>query len=673
VTDEQSLMNEPQSTTTAAGSGRARHPPPPRATGREWGGLAVLALPTLLVAMDLTVLHLAVPHLSADLQPTSAQLLWIVDIYGFVVAGSLITMGTLGDRIGRRRLLLAGAATFGVASVTAALANSAGMLIATRALLGVAGATLLPSTLGLIRYMFVDPRQRGLAIGVWAAVFSAGTAVGPVLGGALLERFWWGSVFLIGVPAMLALLVLGPALLPEYRDPHAGRLDLVSAALSLVGVLAVIYGLKQIAEHGGGVLSVLSIAAGLAVGVVFVLRQRVLVDPLIDLRLFGVPVFSASLAAETFALLAWAGTYLFLAQYLQLVKGLSPLEAGVWLLPAAGASIAGSMLAPLLVRRTSPAVVVSAGLGLAAGGFGLLTRVDQSADLAVLVTGSVVFSLGIAPTVTLGTDLIVGAAPPEQAGAASAISETGTELGLALGVAVIGSIGTAVYRGDLADAMPPGVPASISETARDTLGGALASADALPARLGADLVDAAREAFTHGLHVAAACSAAVAVVLAFLAGVLLRTSTPRADTFPTSGAVNLGEFRVDPSIAVSDMAQARTFYEDKLGLSGTDGDDGSRVYRCGHGTLLHVYPSAAPAAPSTATLATWRVPDVALVVDQLRSRGVRFERYENAALDADENGIHTKPGGKVAWFRDPDGNTFAVEQSLTGNHKQTAC
>jgi DHA2 family multidrug resistance protein-like MFS transporter len=664
-------MNE-TSLTATAGPGRTRRPPP-RATRREWAGLAVLALPTLLVAMDLTVLHLAVPHLSADLQPSSAELLWIVDIYGFLVAGSLITMGTLGDRIGRRRLLLAGAATFGVASVIAAFANSAGMLIATRALLGVAGATLLPSTLALIRHMFVDPRQRGFAIGVWAAVFSAGTAVGPVLGGALLERFWWGSVFLIAVPAMLALLLLGPALLPEYRDPGAGRLDLVSAALSLVGVLAVIYGLKQIAEHGVGALSVLSIAAGLVVGVVFVLRQRVLADPLIDLRLFGAPAFSASLTAETFALFAWAGTYLFLAQYLQLVKGLSPLEAGVWLLPAAGGSVAGSMLAPLLARRTSPALVVAAGLVLAAGGFALLTQVDQSADLALLVAGSVVFSLGIVPAVTLGTDLIVGAAPPEQAGAASAISETGSELGLALGVAVIGSIGTAVYRRDLADAMPAGVPTSISEAARDTLGGAVASADALPGALGADLVDAARAAFTNGLQIAAACSAAVAVVLAVLAGLLLRPSSRAAATSRTSDAVSFAEFRVDPSIAVSDMAQARTFYEDKLGLSGTNGDDGSRVYCCGDGTLLHVYPSAARPGTSTATLATWRVPDVELVVDQLRSRGVSFEQYEDAAPDTDEQGSHTMTDRKVAWFRDADGNTFAIEQSLTGDEKGTAC
>ncbi len=220
-----------------------------RAGRREWAGLAVLALPTLLASMDLTVLHLAVPHISADLQPSGSQMLWIVDIYGFLVAGSLITMGTLGDRIGRRRLLLTGAAIFGAASVLAAFATSAEMLIATRALLGVAGATLLPSTLGLIRSIFVNPSQRALAIGLWAAIFSAGTAIGPVLGGVLLDHFWWGSVFLLGVPAMVALLVLGPIFLPEVRDPDAGRLDLLSAALSLTSVLAVIYGLKRIAEE----------------------------------------------------------------------------------------------------------------------------------------------------------------------------------------------------------------------------------------------------------------------------------------------------------------------------------------------------------------------------------------------------------------------------------------
>jgi MFS transporter, DHA2 family, multidrug resistance protein len=418
----------------------------PRAGRREWIWLGVLVFPTLLVSMDLTVLHLAVPELSADLQPSASQLLWIVDIYGFLIAGSLITMGTLGDRIGRCRLLLTGAAAFGIASTLAALSTSAEMLIATRALLGVAAASLMPSTLALIRNMFVDSKQRAVAIAVWAATFSAGTAIGPVLGGVLLNQFWWGSVFLLAVPVTIVLLVAGPVLLPEFKDPDAGRLDLTSAALSLAAVLTVIYGLKQIAEHGVGWPAALAIVAGAALGFVFLVRQRALRHPLIDLGLFRIPAFSASLSAETLALFAWVGTFLFLAQYLQLVVGLSPLQAGLWMLPATGGSILGSMLAPVLARSVRPGYVMGAGLLVAAAGFAILTQIDVASGLTTFVVGSVVASLGIAPTVALGTDMIVGAAPPEQAGAASAISETGTELGLALGVAIIGSVGAATYR-----------------------------------------------------------------------------------------------------------------------------------------------------------------------------------------------------------------------------------
>lgn len=263
---------------------------PPRAGRREWIGLAVIALPCLLYSMDLTVLNLAVPSLSADLRPSSTQLLWIVDIYGFLVAGSLITMGTLGDRIGRRRLLMIGAVAFGIASVLAAFSTSAKMLIVTRAVLGLAGATLAPSTMSLIRNMFLDPQQRSFAIGVWIASFSAGAVIGPPLGGFLLEYFWWGSVFLVSVPLMALLLVLAPILLPEYRDPNAGRPDLLSAVLSLGAVLGVIYGLKQSAAFGLGWLPALSIVTGLLLGLVFIRRQQTLADPLIDLRLFRTPV-----------------------------------------------------------------------------------------------------------------------------------------------------------------------------------------------------------------------------------------------------------------------------------------------------------------------------------------------------------------------------------------------
>jgi DHA2 family multidrug resistance protein-like MFS transporter len=494
----------------------------PRAGRREWIGLAVIALPCLLYSMDLTVLELAVPKLSADLKPTSSQLLWIMDIYGFLLAGCLITMGTLGDRIGRRRLLLIGAAAFGVASVLAAFSRSAEMLIATRALLGIAGATLAPSTLSLIRNMFLDSDQRTFAIGVWATSFSAGAAIGPLAGGFLLEHFWWGSVFLLAVPVMALLLVLGPLLLPEFRDPQAGRLDLTSAALSLAAVLAVIYGLKQVAQDGLGWLPVLSVAAGVAAGAAFARRQRTLADPLIDLRLFRAPAFSASLAAFMLSIFVIAGIFLFLAQYLQLVLGLSPLQAGLWTVPSAGGLIAGSMLAPLIVRRVRPAFVMAGGLALSAVGFGMLIQVNAASGLAILVIGSVVFSLGVAPVGTLASDIIVGSAPPERAGAASGISETSAELGGALGIAVLGSVGTAVYRSEVTGAVPADVPPAAAEAARDTLGGAVAAAEELPDPLGAELLDAAREAFTQALQLTAITSAAIVVGVAILAAVVLR-------------------------------------------------------------------------------------------------------------------------------------------------------
>ncbi len=507
-----------------------------RAGRREWIGLGVIALPCLLYSMDLTVLELAVPALSADLEPTSSQLLWIMDIYGFLLAGFLIPMGTLGDRIGRRRLLLMGAAAFGAASVLAAFSRSAEMLIAARALLGVAGATLAPSTLSLIRNMFQDDDQRTLAIGVWATSFSAGAAIGPLAGGLLLEFFWWGSVFLLAVPVMALLLLVGPVLLPEFRDPEAGRLDLASAVLSLAAVLAMVYGLKQLAQDGMGLLPVLSIGAGLAVGYAFARRQRTLADPLIDLRLFRVPAFSASLAAFTLSIFVVAGIFLFIAQYLQLVLGLSPLVAGLWTVPSSGGLIAGSLLAPMIVRRVRPAFVMASGLALSAVGFGMLTQVNPASGLAVLVIASVVLTLGVAPVGTLATDVIVGRARPERAGAASGISETGAEFGGALGIAILGSIGTAVYRSQVADAVPADVPPDAAEAARDTLGGAVAAADGLPDQLGTQLLDAAREAFAQGLQLSSIMSVALVLGMATLVLVLLRHIRAGGETAETAEA-----------------------------------------------------------------------------------------------------------------------------------------
>ena len=497
----------------------------PKATRREWVGLAVLALPCLLYSMDLTVLNLAVPHLSADLQPSGAQLLWIVDIYGFLVGGSLITMGTLGDRIGRRRLLLIGAVAFGAASVLAAFSFTAPMLIAARAILGVASATLAPSTLSLIRNMFLDPRERTFAVGVWIASFSAGGALGPLLGGLLLEHFWWGSVFLVNVPVMLLLLAVGPRLLPEYRDPNPGRLDPISAALSLVAVLAVIYGIKRIAEGGVRVASRSShgsrprhrhgIRAEAEGACGSTDRPVVVQSPSPSAHPWSINIVGFFVAF---------GTFLFIAQYLQLVLGMSPLRAGLWTAPSGLGFIAGSMLAPMLARRMRPTRVIACGFAVAAAGFVILTQIGRAQGPSVVVTAYVILSLGLAPVFTMATDLIVGTAPPERAGMAAALSETSTEFGGALGIAILGSLVTTVYRRMMASWEPVEVPSTAAETAHDTLSGAAAVAATLPGQMGAALLGAAREAFTEAVVVSAMVSAALAIAAAIVTATMLRAA-----------------------------------------------------------------------------------------------------------------------------------------------------
>ncbi len=517
---------------------------PARATRREWVGLAVLTLAALVYAMDLTVLNLAVPRISAELRPTSAQLLWIIDIYGFLVAGLLITMGTLGDRIGRRKLLLSGAAGFALASLLAAFSTSPEMLIASRAIMGIAGATVAPSTLSLIFTMFLDPKQRTTAIGFWIAAYSAGGAIGPVLGGLLLEFFWWGSVFLIGVPVMGLLLILGPRTLPEYKDPEARRLDLRSAAMSLFAILAVVYGLKEIAQDGIAIVPILSILAGLLVGIVFVRRQLHLESPIIDVRLFRIRAFTASLGTYLFGIFVVIGYFLFIAQYLQLVLSLSPIEAAVWSLPSAIGFIVGSVAAPKIIHRFRPSVIMGVGMAIAAVGTATLMGLglDPGPGIVLIVIASIVISIGLAPVITLATELIVGSAPPEQAGAATGMSETSGELGGALGIAILGSLGTAVYRTEVADTLPPGLPAEVADAARDTLGGALAIAQTLPEELGAPLIAAAQVAFIDSIHLVAAVAAVLAVVTAIGAAVALRSvaarveSVPEADTPEALGA-----------------------------------------------------------------------------------------------------------------------------------------
>ena len=506
--------------------------PPARAGRREWIGLAVLALPTLLLSLDMSVLYLALPKLSADLDPSATQQLWIMDIYGFMIAGFLVTMGTLGDRIGRRRLLLIGAGGFAVASILAAYANSAEMLIAGRALMGIAGATLMPSTLALIRNMFHDERQRGAAIGVWFSCFMGGMTLGPLVGGVLMESFWWGSAFLLGVPVMLLLLATAPVLLPEFRDPDAGRLDLFSVALSLASILPAIYGLKELAKDGWTTQSVSTMAIGAALAVAFVNRQRRLDDPLLDVRLFTNRSFSATLGLNLAGGVIMGGSFLLVTLYLQLVAGLSPLEAGLRLIPINVAMAAASILAPQLVRTIRPAYVMAAGLVVTGVGYALLTRATNDGSSWIVIGAFVLASVGIALPTALGMNIIVSTAPPEKAGSASSLSETSGEFGIAFGVASIGSIGTAVYRDQLT--VPSGVPATAAAEATEGIEGAVRVAGHLPGPMGADLLESAQSAFTSGLTTAGVIGTVSFFVLAVVALATLRHLEPTGTPEPES-------------------------------------------------------------------------------------------------------------------------------------------
>ncbi|PWR07076.1 MFS transporter [Micromonospora acroterricola] len=489
--------------------------PAPRAGRREWIGFTVLMLPLLLVSMDVSVLYFAVPFISEELRPTGTQQLWIFDIYGFVLAGLLITMGALGDRIGRRRLLLFGAAAFGAASLLAAYADSATTLIAARAVLGVGGATLMPSTLALVRNMFHDAKQRGTAIGIWTATLTGGIAIGPVLSGVLLEHFWWGSIFLINIPAMVLLLLLAPVLVPEFRNPTGGRFDLVSAVLSLGALLPVIYGIKEIARDGVDAARVLAIVAGLLVGALFLHRQRTRTYPMIDLALFRRRGFAGSLAVNLLAMFALVGFAIFTTQHLQLVFGLSPLRAALWSLVPSLAVGGIAPAAAALAQRVERAYLIGTGFGIAVLGFVVLTRVTPESPLWLLLLGASIYAAGLVMVMSLVTELVLGAAPPEQAGVASALTESSSELGGALGMAILGSVGAAVYRREVLDGLPAGLPADARDAARETLAGALAVAEGLPTQLGDTVLHAARLAFTDGLHLAA-----IAAVVAMLLGVV---------------------------------------------------------------------------------------------------------------------------------------------------------
>ncbi|GAA2704417.1 MFS transporter [Actinoplanes palleronii] len=479
-------------------------------TGR-WLAFSVLVLAVLLIAVDATVLSLATPFISRELGPTGTQLLWIGDVYSFVLAGLLVTMGSLGDRIGRKKLLLIGATAFGVASALVAYAPSAELLIAARALLGVAGATLMPSTLALIRNIFADPAERSTAIGIWAAGASAGTAFGPVVGGFLLEHFWWGSVFLINVPVMAVLVPVGLWLLPESRDPAPGPWDPASVALSLIGMIGTVYAIKEAAVHGLRP----DIAAAGVVGVgsliVFARRQLRLPHPLIDVRLFRHRTFTGVVGANLVSVLGLAGLVYFLSQYFQLVAGYAPLKAGLAELPATIASTVSGVLAGALVRRTSMRIALSGGIALTGLAMAALTVLRPDTGYPLLGAALFVLGVGVGIAFTLASDVVLSSVPKEQAGAASAVSETAYELGMALGIATIGSIVTGVYRS-----------AALPAEVRESLATAVDTAARLPVARSAELLERARAAFTDGLAIASGIGAVLLLASAAAIWVVFR-------------------------------------------------------------------------------------------------------------------------------------------------------
>ncbi len=452
-------------------------------------------LPVLLVSVDNTVLSFAIPSISLALIPSASELLWIIDVYPLVLAALLVPMGSLADRFGRRRLLLIGSTGFALVSILAAFAPTAGALIGYRALLGLFGAMLMPSTLSLIRNLFLHQDQRRKAIAIWAACFSGGAALGPIVGGFLLEHFWWGSVFLLAVPVLIPLLILAPIFVPESKDPAPGRIDPLSIGLSLGAMVPTMFGIKEIAQTGLTFANVALIVLGLALGTVFVRRQLSRKDPMLDVRLFKNPVFSGGVLANLLAIFSLVGFLYFITQHLQLVVGLSPTTAAFVLVPGLVVSIVSGLLAASLANRIKPSWMVAGGLLLNALGF-LIVFLNSDGSVAGIIAAFVVLGAGVGIAETISNDLILSAAPPAKAGAASAISETAYEVGSVLGTAILGSILAASYR--LNVVVPGGVSAADQHTASQTLGGAIDVAKTLPAEQGTALLESAKHAFDSG-------------------------------------------------------------------------------------------------------------------------------------------------------------------------------
>ncbi|WP_166982992.1 MFS transporter [Paramicrobacterium fandaimingii] len=494
----------------------------PRAGAREWLGLAVLMLPVLLISVDNTILNFALPQISEALLPTGTQLLWIIDVYPLVLAGLLVSMGSLGDRVGRRKLLLIGAAGFGVVSIFAAYSPSAEALIAARAALGLFGATLMPSTLSLLRNLFVNREQRRLAVAIWGSAFAGGGALGPIAGGFLLEHFWWGSIFLLSVPVLLPLFILLPIVVRESKDPVDSPIDLLSALLVLLAMVPFVWSIKHAADAGIDALAIGVFVGAIVFGALFVRRQLRLQHPMLDVSLFRIPAFSGAIVINLLSIIAFVGGLFFITQHLQLVLGMSPMNAGLVLVPGLAVMITAGLLVVPIARRVRPSIVIACALVFSVLCYGSIAVQGGSVSALGIALAVVALGIGVGAAETVSNDLILANAPASKAGAASGLSETAYELGSVLGVATLGTVLTASYSNHIV--IPAGVSGADAAAAAETLGGAMKVAEQLPAKLGDALSQAAITAFSSGASITAWLGAGLVVVAIIVSLTTLRNA-----------------------------------------------------------------------------------------------------------------------------------------------------
>jgi EmrB/QacA subfamily drug resistance transporter len=539
---------------------------------RRWWSLAVLCMTLLVIGLDNTILNVALPSLVVDLGATTSQLQWIVDGYTLVFAGLLLTAGSLGDRFGRRGALSIGLAIFGIGSLASAVAGGANMLIFTRAFMGIGGALIMPATLSLLTNIFTDPKERARAIGAWAAVAGAGSAFGPLIGGFLLEHFWWGSVFLINVPVVIVALVAGRLLLPTSKDPSAPRLDPVGALLSMTGLIALLFGIIEAPSKGWSDPIVLAgIGAGAALLIGFVLWELRTSHPMLDVRFFQNRRFTAANAAITLTFFAMFGVSFLATQYLQSVLGFSPLEAGIRMLPMPLTMLVVAPLSPRIVERVGTKLVVGTGLTLAAIGTALLSLLPVENGYPVVVGAMMIMAAGMGLVMAPATESIMGSLPPAKAGVGSAMNDTTRQMGGALGVAIIGSVLASSYRPGVTSALNAvDAPQQVIDVAQESITGAMHAAAQLPAPLGDAVAAAASSEFVTAMHGAVLVGA---VVLLIAAGIVFKWLPARAGdvresvegpldgiaslTFAEAeGAVELAELEADAQASSTGSAAA---------------------------------------------------------------------------------------------------------------------